>query len=393
MDVYYVSQELYKKGHDLCLFFPQESVGWERGQALPDELTFPSRKICFNDSSMTVTEVSRQFRHAVDQFRPDLIFLTQGYFLKIPLILALQDYKILSRCYAHEVACHKDILRFRNNAPCPNAYLLTPDECRRCALTHLAPEIRREQKNAWTREYLATRAWSTGYYDDFVCAMKQLHGVVVTTEHMREQVLPFQQNIHVVPHGVDCELFSPKENQVNHDRLIIVVPGRMEDPAKGFSVLLDAANHLAASGWVFDVLATVPEGHPGPSWLKPIGKRSYADMPTLYRSATLCVVPSIWDEPFGLVALEAMASGVPVCASRVGGLQDIVVSGETGLLFERGDSMGLASQLKLLLGDPKKCRLLGEAGRHRALAYYRWDHIVTHYIQPILEKAKETPRI
>ncbi|MCK5862146.1 MAG: glycosyltransferase family 4 protein, partial [Candidatus Hydrogenedentes bacterium] len=160
---------------------------------------------------------------------------------------------------------------------------------------------------------------------------------------------------------------------------VIFSPGRMEDPAKGMAVLLDAAAILADEGKKFEVHATLPEGHGGAPWLKAVGKIAHEDIPRAYQRADICVVPSVWDEPFGLVALEAMASGLPVCASRVGGLQDIVIHEETGLLFERGSAVSLATVLGKMLDSTALCHTLGEAGRSRVLKTYRWETILEQY--------------
>jgi starch synthase len=71
----------------------------------------------------------------------------------------------------------------------------------------------------------------------------------------------------------------------------------------------------------------------------------------LVQSAAL-VVPSVWEEPLGLVVLEAMACGVPVVATAVGGIPEIVQHDRNGLLVEPGDAAALARTLSLVLGDP-----------------------------------------
>jgi glycosyltransferase involved in cell wall biosynthesis len=81
--------------------------------------------------------------------------------------------------------------------------------------------------------------------------------------------------------------------------------------------------------------------------------------------ARAVVVPSEWQEPFGLTSIEAMALGKPVIASRVAGSMEIVQDGVTGLLFEPGDVSGLAQCLRRLQDDAEFCRKLGAAGRER----------------------------
>jgi 2-deoxystreptamine N-acetyl-D-glucosaminyltransferase/2-deoxystreptamine glucosyltransferase len=93
---------------------------------------------------------------------------------------------------------------------------------------------------------------------------------------------------------------------------------------------------------------------------------------SLYRRAAVVVCPSR-REGFGVVCLEAMAHGVPVVASAVGGLLDLVVDGETGLLVPPGDVEALRRALERLLADPALRRRLGEAGRARARSEFSWE--------------------
>lgn len=93
---------------------------------------------------------------------------------------------------------------------------------------------------------------------------------------------------------------------------------------------------------------------------------SHEDLPALYRRADVFLFPSIWDEPFGLPVVEAMAVGVPVVATSVGGIAETMVDGVTGRLVPPGDAEALAQALVHLLDDPEKAHGMGVAGRERA---------------------------
>jgi glycosyltransferase involved in cell wall biosynthesis len=84
------------------------------------------------------------------------------------------------------------------------------------------------------------------------------------------------------------------------------------------------------------------------------------------RRSMFSVAPSLWPEPFGLVALEAAAAGKPIVATAMGGLRDIVVDGETGLLVPPDDRDALAAALRKLIGDGELRARLGAAARERA---------------------------
>jgi D-inositol-3-phosphate glycosyltransferase len=105
-----------------------------------------------------------------------------------------------------------------------------------------------------------------------------------------------------------------------------------------------------------------------------LGRVGRCDLPALYRSADLVVnVP--WYEPFGIVPLEAMACGVPVVASAVGGLVDTVVDGVTGVHVPPRRPRLLAEAVAGLLADRERRAILGATGARRARRRYGWDRI------------------
>jgi glycosyltransferase involved in cell wall biosynthesis len=112
-----------------------------------------------------------------------------------------------------------------------------------------------------------------------------------------------------------------------------------------------------------------------------LGRVPPAELPALYRSAD-AVVCAPWYEPFGLVALEAMACEVPVVATAVGGLVDTVIHGGTGLHVPPRDPVALARALEWLLERPEQARAFGAAGAARARSRYGWPTI-----------ARETARV
>jgi glycosyltransferase involved in cell wall biosynthesis len=87
------------------------------------------------------------------------------------------------------------------------------------------------------------------------------------------------------------------------------------------------------------------------------------------RRSLFTVAPSLWPEPFGIVALEASAAGKPVIASNIGGLRDIVVDGETGLLVPPDDRLALVEAMRRLIGDGALRERLGAAAAARAQTF------------------------
>lgn len=96
-----------------------------------------------------------------------------------------------------------------------------------------------------------------------------------------------------------------------------------------------------------------------------LGRRSPDELAGFYRHARVVVIPSLWLENAPLVPIEAAAYGRAAIASRVGGLPELVKDGQTGFLFDRGDSAGLAQRLRLLLTNRSLAQTLGAAAREQ----------------------------
>jgi len=97
------------------------------------------------------------------------------------------------------------------------------------------------------------------------------------------------------------------------------------------------------------------------------------------RRSLFSVVPSIWAEPFGVVALEAGAAGKAIVASDIGGLRDVVVDGETGLLVAPGDRAALAAAIERLLAEPEQRERMGKAAQARVREVFSPEAVVSRY--------------
>jgi D-inositol-3-phosphate glycosyltransferase len=197
--------------------------------------------------------------------------------------------------------------------------------------------------------------------------------------------------LSVVPCGVDVDRFRPLDAVqsrlalgLDPDVPVLLFIGRIE-PLKGIDVLIRAASQLDGR---FQLLVVGGDEKDAPRTgelqalareLGIAGKVVFADavphdeLPRYYNAASVCIVPSYY-ESFGLVALEAMACGVPVIASRVGGLKETVQDGRTGYLIPWRCPEPFAERLDLLLTNEPLRRSLGEEARQVAQAY-RWPEI------------------
>ena len=117
------------------------------------------------------------------------------------------------------------------------------------------------------------------------------------------------------------------------------------------------------------------------------GRRSETELDAEYRNADILVVPSRF-EPFGLVLLEGMARGLPIIASRVGGMPELVGESGSALWVPPGDPGALAEAIERLADDPALRRRMGSAGRPRAAAFdwaRRIPEVVSVYREALAE--------
>jgi D-inositol-3-phosphate glycosyltransferase len=195
--------------------------------------------------------------------------------------------------------------------------------------------------------------------------------------------------ISVIPCGVDKDLFTPGGPQAaKKAKHRIVSVGRLV-PRKGFDDMVRAMPSIPHAELVIVGGPDRSELDSDPEACRlreladrlGVGRRVHllgsvarGDMPALLRSADV-VACTPWYEPFGIVPLEAMACGVPVVATAVGGMLDTVVHDVTGKLVAPRNSGDLASAINTLLRDSFLRQSLGLAGRDRICARYTWDRV------------------
>lgn len=197
------------------------------------------------------------------------------------------------------------------------------------------------------------------------------------------------QRIYVGGIGVDVNRYRPTAQPKNARGLCVSFAGQLT-PEKGVLTLLKAYHEIRptlADGATLNIAGGGPlEGE----------LRDYArsravvgaellgrsdSIPELFGRSDIVVVPSEWDEAFGLTAAEAMACGTAVLASDAGALPEVIgPSGEAGLLFRRGDKEDLKRKLKLLADSPDLRQRLGANARERAGSLFSSDKTIAEYV-------------
>ena len=390
VDLFNVALGLQDHGFQVHLFVLHETGSSERGLVRPQEMPFACTRIERSGHGLRPASLAKAFREPIDEWRPDVVFLMHAFALKPYLTLGLRHHHLISRFYAHELACMKDPMRFLDGAPCPRDYLRTPDDCRQCGLEYLREDFASKQRHAFTSDYLAARAYAPGYYHVVRQSLAAVKTIVVSNAALRAHLDGFHRDVAVVPGGVHTEGIQPAPLPAHgkKDTKVILMTGRAEDPVKGLRVLQEAGNTLYKHRQDFEIWATHFDRMLTHGFFRALGWRNHAETLALYPRADICVVPSVWEEPFGIVAVEAMAAGRPVCASAVGGLREIVRDGVTGFLFGPRNTAELAAKLDALLDDSGLRQRMGAAGRAVVENEYDWKRIIERHYVPLLERAR-----
>jgi glycosyltransferase involved in cell wall biosynthesis len=233
-------------------------------------------------------------------------------------------------------------------------------------------------------------------------AMLAADALIAVSEKMRNHIIaligPTIRPITMLHNAIDVDRFAPpiSERQKERSRRALGLPenvamllqaGHLLE-IKGPHIAVEAARILRDQGELF-VLAFVGDG-PMRSRLENfvkenrlreqvrfLGAIDHDRMPTVYRAADILLMPSIpsyrAEESFGLSAIEALSCGLPVVASRSGGLCETVRDGENGFLVEPGDPYELAEMTAGLLADEENRRQMGQEGRDYAVSHH--DHV------------------
>jgi mannosylfructose-phosphate synthase len=229
----------------------------------------------------------------------------------------------------------------------------------------------------------------------------------MTTELQTEklkQLYDFESNnVVVIPPGVNVHEFSPpqpgdvKPREVSAGRYVFCL-SRI-DANKGHDLLLHAFNLVRSQ--IADVQLVIGGGSPNPqkreldifASMKEIIRDNGMEERTqilgyvpddllvsLYQHAELFVLPSVF-EPFGMTALEAMACGTPVVASKFGGIRNVITNGQNGVLIDPTDAREFADGMISVLSDQALAGRFGSEGSHTIQESYSWEAIAQRHLE------------
>ncbi|MSQ41225.1 MAG: glycosyltransferase family 1 protein, partial [Dehalococcoidia bacterium] len=239
-------------------------------------------------------------------------------------------------------------------------------------------------------------------------SFQRLHGrIAVSPPALQYASKYFPAEYRIIPNGIDVARFASGVTplpEFQDGKVNILFVGRLEK-RKGLKYLLGAFGRLK---WDHpDVrLIVVGPGNLDRDSHRILGERNLKDvvfvggvspeqLPRYYRTADICCFPATGKESFGIVLLEAMASGKPVVASNIDGYNGLVTQGVDGWLVKRKDEVALAEALARLVKSPDLRQEMGRRGVVKAQGY-RWEHVagqVMDYYQEILAARGRVPAL
>ncbi|GEB96669.1 glycosyl transferase [Corynebacterium flavescens] len=274
-------------------------------------------------------------------------------------------------------------------------------------IPHVVTAHSLEPHRPWKREQLgggyAVSSWSEKN------AMEYADALIAVSAGMKTSILEAYPRIepdkvHVVLNGIDTELWTPREPKyleqigVDKQRPIVAFVGRITRQ-KGVRHLLKAAAHFdddvqlvlcagapdtpEIAAETAQLVEDLQKSRDGVYWVQEMLSRE--TIQEVYSGADVFICPSIY-EPLGIVNLEAMACGTAVVASNVGGIPEVVVDGETGILvnYDESDPVGfeadLARAVNELAHDRSRAHAFGVAGRRRATGDFSWATIAAQTV-------------
>ena len=197
------------------------------------------------------------------------------------------------------------------------------------------------------------------------------------------RLAPKKKEIHVVPFGVDCDLFSPRK-KIKSARITLGFVKHLlpkygpEYVVRAMKIITEKYHDtrliMAGIGTLEKELKTLSRSLGISEKIEFVGKVPHEKVPDLLAKTDIFVMPSIYDsESFGVAAVESEAMEIPVVATRVGGVPEVVLNEKTGILVEPRNSEQLAHAVLKLIENPELRWQMGKNGRKYVIENYNWE--------------------
>jgi len=366
-------QEVEKKGR--VTIYRQLKTG-SNPSGLVDNL---KRSFIFPKSVVTEVEeiIKRKKIEAIHFIGTSIIAAPQLKSYGIPLFATIESYPTL---------CPKGDRIFHGKSECTVKCSVTEFFSCQSDSTEIG-----KMKNEWYLKYnVPALFYIYNYYSQLNEALKYCN-LIAISEYIQNLLKLQGYGSTIIPNTLDVTKFkinTIKNETIKKEKTKILYLGSLIR-SKGAQVLLNAIQGLDVDceiygeGVLREELQQVIKNNKLSSTIHP--PVSYDQIPSLYAQADIIVFPSLWPEPFGRIAIEAMAAGKPVIGSAIGGIKETIVLG-TGILVEPGNVKQLREAIEILLHNQKMRLDMGRKGRKVVEELYAGEKVVERLIALYKEK-------
>lgn len=391
---HYQAKKMKEMGHDVIIFAGDSEADGKR-YALHRE-TYDGLlvyRVCLQSedySSHFINffhyPVNEHFNRLLDDFSPDVVHFHNLMGLSAALIhLATQKgIKTVLTLHDHWGFCFKNTLVKREEEICHDY-----SQCEEC-MPFIHDEDMRSLPIFMRKDFLAMQFFEV---DAFICPSRYLAEAYIKAGMPKEK-------LKVIGYGIDVERFSRVSKEESPSKLRFTFVGYL-GWHKGIHVILKALSqidlkdhfriNLVGIGSEIENYKQQVEEMGLQNTVRFWGKIDNTRMEEIYRETDVFLLPSVWPENEPVTIMEAMAARIPVIASRIGGIPELVEDGKTGYLFEAGNANQLAQKMITCILNPGALRTFGENG-YKKILNHTFENQVRQILQVYDEKATRQER-
>ena len=354
---------LKKRGHEVIVFAGVPDNRAKRYNIKKDVFEgIPVQRVCLHSRDYSGEyvnffhkEVEDLFCRLLEDFSPDIVHFHNiiGLSAGLPEIAKREKIRTILTLHDYWAICHKNTLINEDGLICKNF-----ENCEKCRSLNYG--------DGWERLHLRMRldyiSFQLGTIDAVISPSAYLAGIY-------EQVGLFRQKIRVVSNGVDVDRFKKVRRKESRKEVRFSFIGHLGHH-KGVRTIIEALSHLSArkrfrvnlvgEGELRSELEEMVRKIGVRKLVKFWGKVNSELIEKVYAKTDVLILPSIWPENQPVTITEAMAFSLPVIASRIGGIPELVEDEKTGYLFEAGNPQDLALKMSAFLEDPSKISEFGD---------------------------------
>jgi glycosyltransferase involved in cell wall biosynthesis len=385
---------LQQLGHDVRVFcgrlgghwFRPHRVTHENGAFQITRVSLSAQDISGTSWDFKSPDIRREFGRTLDNFTPDVVhfhnivglsmgIIEECYRRQIPTVMTLHDYWGI---------CFKNTLLKNNGNICKQGGLACLG-CREMLAGHLPLP-------------------SPVRHAHVLLALRHVDRLITPSRYVAAQYtangIPRDQ-IAVIQNGIDTENFAPRQRTPG--KLTLGFIGHLAQH-KGLDVLLHALSLMDATPVRLLVVGSGEDAERFQTFAHERGLDPYVTfygqvdnrrIASIYQQIDVLVVPSVWPENSPVTITEAMASGIPVIASDVGGISELVEEGVTGYLIPLRDSLAIAERIGRFLRHPELLKSMGERAREKIQAYQMRQQVerIVEVYQEVIAHRQPLPKL